>query len=248
MTTRCVRYGGRHVHRRPKPGGQRTESPTSLIAWCTPNASAAPCASAPSSTSVAISIFPRRTGRCCALASAALSGQRPMPACRGRGSATDHARGPAAPTATGAAGRCRLCVRPRSVGVEQVGLWALEQLDLPALLTRLGVERRPAQRGHRRHRRASGRRSARRSAAVSGSCSASTSRPSARCSSTAPSDALVKHRDAIEAHLATARWGYSTCTDGDALRPDQHLLRRRGERPARNAGTRRQRLPAADRA
>ena len=30
-------------------------------------------------------------------------------------------------------------VRPRSVGVEQVGLWALEQLDLPALLTRLGV-------------------------------------------------------------------------------------------------------------
>ena len=30
-------------------------------------------------------------------------------------------------------------VRPRSVGVEQVGLWALEQLRLPALLTRLGV-------------------------------------------------------------------------------------------------------------
>ena len=30
-------------------------------------------------------------------------------------------------------------VRPRSVGVEQVGLWALEQLGLPALLTRLGV-------------------------------------------------------------------------------------------------------------
>ena len=30
-------------------------------------------------------------------------------------------------------------VRPRSVGVEQVGLWALEALGLPALLTRLGV-------------------------------------------------------------------------------------------------------------
>ena len=30
-------------------------------------------------------------------------------------------------------------VRPRSVGVEQVGLWALDQLGLPALLTRLGV-------------------------------------------------------------------------------------------------------------
>ncbi len=30
-------------------------------------------------------------------------------------------------------------VRPRSVGVKQVGLWALEQLGLPALLTELGV-------------------------------------------------------------------------------------------------------------
>ena len=30
-------------------------------------------------------------------------------------------------------------VRPRSVGVEQVGLWALEQLGLPALLAELGV-------------------------------------------------------------------------------------------------------------
>ena len=30
-------------------------------------------------------------------------------------------------------------VRPRSVGVEQVGLWALEQVGLPDLLTRLGV-------------------------------------------------------------------------------------------------------------
>ena len=30
-------------------------------------------------------------------------------------------------------------VRPRSVGVEQVGLWALEQLQLPALLAELGV-------------------------------------------------------------------------------------------------------------
>ena len=30
-------------------------------------------------------------------------------------------------------------VRPRSVGVEQLGLWALEQLGLPALLAELGV-------------------------------------------------------------------------------------------------------------
>ena len=33
----------------------------------------------------------------------------------------------------------RRLVRPRSVGVEQVGLWALEQLGLPALLADLGV-------------------------------------------------------------------------------------------------------------
>ena len=30
-------------------------------------------------------------------------------------------------------------VRPRSVGVEQVGLWAMEQVGLPALLERLGL-------------------------------------------------------------------------------------------------------------
>ena len=137
----------------PKPGGPRTESPTSLIAWCTPNASAAPCASAPSSISVAISIFPRRTGRCCApRVNDALSGQAPLVAdCppavdeeAQRVAAQLIARGPAATTAGPTdvqpvdVDSLRL-VRPRSVGVEQVGLWALEQLDLPALLTRLGV-------------------------------------------------------------------------------------------------------------
>ena len=30
-------------------------------------------------------------------------------------------------------------IRPRSIGVEQVGLWALEQLGRPALLAELGV-------------------------------------------------------------------------------------------------------------
>ena len=84
-------------------------------------------------------------------------------------------------------------VRPRSVGVEQVGLWALEQLGLPALLTRLGVNGalRAAAAGAIVGRLATRHRSARRTAgcknvAASGSCSASTSRPSVRCSSTAP--------------------------------------------------------------
>ena len=59
-------------------------------------------------------------------------------------------------------------VRPRSVGVEQVGLWALEQLGLPALLADLGVnlydltntyfegeasEQPQAQRGHSKEKR-----------------------------------------------------------------------------------------------
>ena len=85
-------------------------------------------------------------------------------------------------------------VRPRSVGVEQLGLWALEQLGLPALLAELGVQRRPARGGGRRHCRASrparlGARDAPLAASAQRprqSCSASTSRPSARCSSTAP--------------------------------------------------------------
>ena len=88
-------------------------------------------------------------------------------------------------------------------------------------------------------------------AAASASCSASTSRPSARCSSTAPRTRMVKHREAIEAHLFDRAMGRSTgAADGDPLRPDQHLLRARGERAAAgvSAGTPReaQRLSAAD--
>ena len=106
----------------------------------------------------------------CARINEALSGQAPLVAdCppavdeeAQRIAAQLLARGAAAPTAGPTdvqpvdVDSLRL-VRPRSVGVEQVGLWALEQLDLPALLTRLGVNGSPAQRGHRRHRRASGR-------------------------------------------------------------------------------------------
>ena len=44
-------------------------------------------------------------------------------------------------------------VRPRSVGVEQVGLWALEQLELPALLAELASEQPQAKRGHSKEKR-----------------------------------------------------------------------------------------------
>ena len=88
----------------------------------------------------------------CARINDALSGQAPLvadcpPAVEEeaqRIAAQLIARGAAAPTAGPTdvqpvdVDSLRL-VRPRSVGVEQVGLWALEQLDLPALLTRLGV-------------------------------------------------------------------------------------------------------------
>ena len=85
----------------------------------------------------------------CARVNDALSGHAAggrLPACRGRRSATgrgavDRPRPGRDDRRTDRCAGCRLvaAVRPRSVGVEQVGLWALEQLDLPALLTRLGV-------------------------------------------------------------------------------------------------------------
>ena len=88
----------------------------------------------------------------CARINDALSGQAPLVADCPPGvdeeaqriAAQLIARGAAAPTAGPTdvqpvdVDSLRL-VRPRSVGVEQVGLWALEQLELPALLTRLGV-------------------------------------------------------------------------------------------------------------
>ena len=99
-------------------------------------------------------------------------------------------------------------VRPRSVGVEQVGLWALEQVGLPALLTELGVN------------------GALRTAAVGAVVGRLAQPASERAThrwlqtrsglgellgvdfeTVSPmqlyraSDALVKHREAIEAHL-----------------------------------------------
>ena len=261
--------GSMFIRRTQTGGGRRTESlATSLIASCTPNASAAACASAPSSTSVATSI-PRRPQAdwplLCARINDALSGQAPLvadcpPAVEEeaqRIAAQLIARGAAAPTAGPTdvqpvdVDSLRL-VRPRSVGVEQVGrLWALEQLDLPALLTRLGVNGalRSAATGAIVGRlaapaseRATHRRWLQASAAVSGSCSASDfetvgamnalprlgrAGEASRAASIRDRGASVRPRDGAASRPAA---------DGDALRPDQHLLPRvRGERPAAGA-------------
>ena len=99
-------------------------------------------------------------------------------------------------------------VRPRSVGVEQVGLWALEQLGLPALLAELGVN--------------GALRTAAAGAVVGRLAQPASERATHRWLQTRSglgellgvdfetvspmqlyraSDALVKHREAIEAHL-----------------------------------------------
>ena len=99
-------------------------------------------------------------------------------------------------------------VRPRSVGVEQVGLWALEQLGLPALLADLGVN--------------GALRTAAAGALVGRLAQPASERATHRWLQTRSglgellgvdfetvspmqlyraSDALVKHREAIEAHL-----------------------------------------------
>ena len=99
-------------------------------------------------------------------------------------------------------------VRPRSVGVEQVGLWALEQLELPALLAELGVNGalRAAAAGAlvgRLAQPASERATHRWLQARSGLgelLGVDFETVSAMQLYRA-SDALVKHREAIEAHL-----------------------------------------------
>ena len=101
--------------------------------------------------------------------------------------------------------------RPRSVGVEQVGLWALEQLELPALLAELGVNGalRAAAAGAlvgRLAQPASERATHRWLPARSGLgelLGVDFETVSAMQLYRA-SDALVKHREAIEAHLLSA--------------------------------------------
>ncbi len=99
-------------------------------------------------------------------------------------------------------------VRPRSVGVEHLGLWALEQVDLPALLAELGVN--------------GALRTAAAGAVVGRLAQPASERATHRWLQTRSglgellgvdfetvssmqlyraSDALVKHREAIEAHL-----------------------------------------------
>ena len=132
--------------------GYRHFSFLTYIALSTPSASETLSVSAPCSISGATSTSPRHTGRCCAPASTtSCPARRPrLPARRRTRSAADR-RAIGRPRRSGgrtAAGRTDVqrvdvhslrLVRPRRVGVEQVGLWALEQLGLPALLADLGV-------------------------------------------------------------------------------------------------------------
>ena len=99
-------------------------------------------------------------------------------------------------------------VRPRSIGVEQVGLWALEQVGLPDLLTRLGVNGalRAAAAGvivgrlaHPASERATHRWLQQRSGL--GELLGVDFETVGAMQLYRASDALVKHREAIEAHL-----------------------------------------------
>ena len=99
-------------------------------------------------------------------------------------------------------------VRPRSVGVEQVGLWALEQLGLPARLAELGVNGalRAAAAGaivgrlaHPASERATHRWLQHRSGL--GELLGVDFETVSAMQLYRASDALVKHREAIEAHL-----------------------------------------------
>ena len=99
-------------------------------------------------------------------------------------------------------------VRPRSVGVEQLGLWALEQLGLPALLADLGVNGalRAAAAGvivgrlaHPASERATHRWLQERSGL--GELLGVDFETVGAMQLYRASDALVKHREAIEAHL-----------------------------------------------
>ena len=131
-------------------------------------------------------------------------------------------------------------VRPRSVGVEQVGLWALEQLGLPALLTELGVN--------------GALRTAAAGAVVGRLAQPASERATHRWLQTRSglgellgvdfetvsamqlyraSDALLKQsRGDRGASVRAGNGAVRPAADGDALRPDQHLFRRRGGRAA----------------
>ena len=139
-------------------------------------------------------------------------------------------------------------VRPRSVGVEQVGLWALEQLGLPALLTEFGCQRRAAHRGGRRRRRAPGPAGlGARDAPLAANPQRSRRVARRRLRDRQPDAALSRLGRAGKASRAdrgaSVRPRHGTvrpAADGHPLRPDQHLFRKarraRSRRPG--AGTR----------
>ena len=123
------------------------------------------------------------------------------------------------------------------VGVEQVGLWALEQLDLPALLTVNGALRsaatgalvgRLAAPASERATHAGCRR-----VAVSGSCSVS---KTVGAMQLYRASVLVKYREAIEAQ---ARWGCSTCRTVTLYDLTNTYFEGEASSRRRNAGTRR---------
>ena len=240
----------------PRPGGPKTDSPTSRIASSAPSASATPSASAPCSISDATSTFGpmaaallptrRHPGRPDA------PGRR-LPDRRRTRSATRRTVGRPRHARAGTGRRADRhppvdvdSLRLVSVGVEQVGLWALKQLGLPALLTELG-QRRVAHRGGRRRRRASGPAGLRaRDPPLAANAqrprrvAPSTSRPSARCSSTAPRTAGEASRGDRGASVRPRPGPVRPAADRHPLRPDQHLFRRRGGcAAAGGAGTRR---------
>ncbi len=131
----------------PRPAGSRTASPISHTAWSTPNASATPCASARCATGGRHCDRPQADWPLLGIRSTAgLSRQAPLPAAAlarppsslqpsaaqwlARGAQASPPTGPAADVQRVAGDSLRLA-RPRSVGVEQLGLGALDPVGLP---------------------------------------------------------------------------------------------------------------------
>ena len=135
----------------PLAPAPRARSPTSPTASSAPSAAAPGCASAPCSTSAATSPCRAGAGRRCAPASSASSppsgpsssGPAP-PRSRTRPSAAQLVQAGVSPDDPSAdlprvdVDSLEL-VRPRSVGVEHVALWAMRQLRPPSLLEELGL-------------------------------------------------------------------------------------------------------------
>ncbi len=207
-----------------KPGGPKTDSPASRIASSTPSASAnAVRQRTLLNLGRHFDIPQAQWPLLCSRIDDILTGQTPLVAdCP---TAVEHeaqriaaqliargtpAQGPAAgpPDVQPVDVDSLRLVRPRSVGVEQVGLWALEQLGLPTLLAELGVNGalRTAAAGAvvgRLARPASERATHRwlQTRSGLGELLGVDFETVSSMQLYRASDALVKHREAIEAHL-----------------------------------------------